>query len=151
MLSDVASPEPSRAVRDAVSAVMRGNRRSDTRPELAVRSLLHAAGLRYRVDYPLPFDKRRKADILFSRQRLAVFIDGCFWHGCPEHYRPAKTDPDGFWAAKLQQNAARDADTDQRLAECGWTVLRFWEHEDPHAVAARVREEVTLIGQRQHR
>jgi len=128
---------------------MRGNRRRDTRPELAVRSLLYAAGLRYRVDYPLPFDKRRRADIVFPRQRLAVFIDGCFWHGCPDHYRTAKADIGGFWATKLQQNAARDEDTDRRLADSGWTVMRFWEHEDPHAVAERVSEALNLNGPRQ--
>lgn len=150
MLSDMTG-EPSRAVTDAVSAVMRGNRRRDTRPEVAVRSLLHAEGLRYRVDFSLPFDKRRKADIVFPRQRLAVFVDGCFWHGCPEHYRPAKTDPDGFWAAKLQRNAMRDRDTDRRLLECGWTVMRFWEHEDPGLVAARICEALMLIKQRDQR
>lgn len=127
---------------------MRGNRRRDTRPELAVRSLLHSSGLRYRVDYPLPFDKRRKADIVFTRQRLAIFVDGCFWHGCPDHYRPAKNDPDGFWGRKHQENVARDKDTDRRLAECGWTVMRFWEHEDPQAVATRIREALSLSHER---
>ena len=81
--------------------------------------------------------------------RVVVFIDGCFWHGCPDHYRPAKVDIDGFWATKLQQNAARDEDTDRRLADSGWTVMRFWEHEDPHAVAERVIEVLNLNGPRQ--
>lgn len=119
---------------------MRGNRRRDTRPEMAVRRLLHASGLRYRVDVPLSFDRRRRADIVFSRQRVAVFIDGCFWHGCPQHYRPPTSDPEQFWQSKLAENRRRDSDTDARLRADGWVVLRFWEHEYPEEVADRIRE-----------
>ena len=122
---------------------MRSNRRRDTGPEMAVRRLLHASGLRYRVDYPLPFDRRRKADIAFTRQRIAVFIDGCFWHGCPEHFVAPKTNSD-YWRVKIAGNIARDQDSDSRLQAAGWIVLRSWEHEDPGTVAQRVREMVTL-------
>lgn len=116
---------------------MLGNRRRDTAPELAVRRALHAAGLRYRVDFPLAFDRRRRADVVFTRQKVAVFIDGCFWHGCPDHSTTPKRNTD-YWGPKLARNAARDLDTTARLTDEGWTVLRFWEHEDPAAVAASI-------------
>lgn len=118
---------------------MQANRRRDTEPELLIRRMLHASGLRYRVDYSLPFDRRRKADIVFTRAKVAVMIDGCFWHRCPEHYVPPKSNVD-YWEAKTLGNAARDRDTDDRLRELGWTVLRFWEHEDPEVVAHQIRE-----------
>lgn len=116
---------------------MQGNRSRDTSPELAVRRLLHAAGLRYRVDQRPEPSLRRTADIVFTKQRVAVFIDGCFWHACPEHGTRARANA-GYWSEKLEQNARRDADTTVRLEEAGWTVLRFWEHEDPTHVANRV-------------
>lgn len=116
---------------------MRANRSRDTTPELRVRRALHALGLRYRVHWSLPFDRRRRADIAFTRHRVAVFIDGCFWHGCPEHYVPPSSNP-GYWSAKVAGNRARDADTTARLEELGWTVLRAWEHEDVDAVVDRV-------------
>lgn len=113
---------------------MQGNRRRDTSPELRVRKLLHAAGLRYRVDWPLPFDRRRRADIVFPKQRLVVFIDGCFWHGCPEHYVAPRSNAE-FWAAKIEGNILRDRDTDLRLEKAGWAVVRIWEHSDSRAAA----------------
>ena len=116
---------------------MLGNRRRDTAPELLIRRLLHAQGLRYRVDWPLPFDRRRRADIVFTKQKVAVFIDGCFWHGCPEHYIAPRANRE-YWADKVAGNEARDRDTDHRLHDTGWTVLRFWEHEDAGDVARRV-------------
>jgi len=116
---------------------MQANRGRDTGPELALRRMLHARGLRYRVDHALPFDRRRRADIVFTRARVAVFVDGCFWHGCPEHGTTPRTNST-FWAAKIARNRARDADTDARLAEAGWTVLRFWEHEDVEDCVGRV-------------
>ncbi|WP_255647253.1 very short patch repair endonuclease [Nocardiopsis sp. MT53] len=116
---------------------MRANRGRDTGPELAVRRLVHAAGLRYRVSArPLPA-LRRTADLVFTRRRVAVFVDGCFWHGCPEHHTTARTNA-AYWAEKVRANRERDADTDRRLGEAGWTVLRFWEHEEPAAVAERI-------------
>lgn len=120
-------------------ASMRGNRGRDTAPELAVRRLLHASGLRYRVDFaPSMIHRRRRADIVFTGARVAVFVDGCFWHGCPEHYRPSKTNT-SYWGPKIVANRQRDRETNGLLENEGWTVLRFWEHEDPHAVAAAIR------------
>ena len=117
---------------------MRANRGRDTGPEMRVRRLLHGLGLRYRVDLaPLPGSRRRRADVVFTRARVAVFIDGCFWHGCPEHCRPPRTNAD-FWRSKLLRNQERDAETDALLVAEGWVVLRFWEHEDPAVVAGRI-------------
>ncbi len=115
---------------------MLGNRRRDTSPELAVRRLLHAAGLRYRVDFA-PLGGRRWADIVFTRRRIAVYIDGCFWHGCPQHATHPKRNAD-YWLPKLAHNIERDRETDAQLRAAGWTVLRFWEHEAPAAVAAQI-------------
>lgn len=127
---------------DAVRAVMRANRRRDSGPEMRVRRLLHGLGLRYRVDFaPLPGARRRRADVVFTRARVAVFIDGCFWHGCPRHCRPPRTNAD-FWRAKLRRNQERDAETDTFLAAAGWVSLRYWEHEDPEIVARRVADVV---------
>lgn len=121
---------------------MRANRRRDTAPELAVRRLVHAAGLRYRVDFaPLPDHRRLRADLVFTRAKVAVFVDGCFWHGCPQHHTVAKSNAD-FWAAKLTSNRARDERVNATLDAAGWTVLRFWEHERPEVVAEAVRAAV---------
>ena len=121
----------------AVRAVMRGNKSRDTRPELAVRSAAHALGLRYRVGVsPLP-GLRRTADLVFSRAKVAVFVDGCFWHGCPEHHRPARRNSE-FWTAKINGNITRDADTDLRLRDAGWRVIRIWEHESPGHAASKI-------------
>ncbi|WP_093175484.1 very short patch repair endonuclease [Sinosporangium album] len=117
---------------------MLGNRNRDTSPELLLRSLLHAAGLRYRVAAkPLP-SMRRTADVVFRPIRVAVFIDGCFWHGCPQHFVPPKTNPD-YWRDKIGRNMQRDRDTDERLAEAGWQVLRFWEHQPAEECAEIVK------------
>lgn len=115
---------------------MQANQRRDTRPELAVRHLLHAAGLRYRVDFA-PLGGRRRADIVFTRRRIAVFIDGCFWHGCPAHATLPKRNS-GYWLPKLRRNIERDRETDEVLRLAGWCVLRFWEHEAPEVVVESV-------------
>lgn len=112
---------------------MKSNRRRDTTPELAIRRLLHARGMRYRVDVPLEFDRRRRADILFPSARLVVFIDGCFWHGCEQHYSVPVSNAE-FWATKRAKNISRDEETTARLMQSGWTVKRYWEHEAPAAV-----------------
>ncbi|MCC3322635.1 DNA mismatch endonuclease Vsr [Gordonia bronchialis] len=126
----------------AARASMRGNRRRDTRPELEVRRLLHAMGLRYRVDLaPLPESRRNRADIVFIRARVAVFIDGCYWHKCPDHYRPARRNAN-FWSAKIEGNRERDRRVTAMLEGAGWTVLRFWEHEPAAEVADAVADEV---------
>jgi DNA mismatch endonuclease, patch repair protein len=122
----------------AVRNVMRANRGRDTKPELALRSAIHALGLRYRVGLrPIP-EIRRTADIVFTKAKVAVFLDGCFWHGCPEHHRPAKKNSE-FWTAKITGNITRDANTDACLRQAGWRVIRVWEHENPDDAAARIR------------
>lgn len=133
-----AHPGPSSST---VSERMSRLRRRDTRPEVAVRRLLHALGLRYRVAYAVPGQRRRTIDVAFTRQRVALFIDGCFWHGCPQHgTRPAANAE--WWRTKIAANKARDADTSELLGEAGWVVLRFWEHEPPEVVADAVRQVV---------
>jgi DNA mismatch endonuclease (patch repair protein) len=120
-----------------VSARMSKQRRRDTGPEVAIRRILHRAGLRYRVAWPIPGIRRRTVDIAFPRVRVAVFIDGCFWHGCPDHKgKPAANS--AWWAEKLAKNKARDALTSDGLLQQGWTVVRIWEHEDAAEAAARI-------------
>jgi len=136
-------PDGSWASSAANRKSMQGNRSRDTTPELAIRRLLHAEGLRYRVNRSPLKGLRRRADVIFGPSKVAVFIDGCYWHGCPDHYVPPKTNP-GYWSPKISGNIARDRDTDARLTEAGWLVLRFWEHENAaecsSQIAAAVRE-----------
>ncbi len=111
---------------------MQAVKRRDTKPELLLRSELHRRGLRFFVDRaPLP-KMRRRADLVFPRKKVAVYVDGCFWHGCPIHGTWPKNNAD-WWRAKIEGNRARDRDTDERLADAGWTVVRVWEHEGPEA------------------
>lgn len=117
--------------------VMQGNRSRDTSPELAVRRRLHADGFRFRVAHRPEPGVNRTADIVFTKQRIAIFIDGCYWHACPEHRTVSRANA-SYWSNKLARNVARDADTNSRLQDAGWTVLRFWEHEDPDTVAATI-------------
>lgn len=113
-------------------------RRRDTKPERAIRSLLHAAGKRYRVDVRLDLEGARpRPDILFTRARVAVFVDGCFWHCCPEHGRQPSVNG-GYWGPKLERNIARDRNADAALQDAGWTVVRVWEHEDPGDAAEHI-------------
>jgi DNA mismatch endonuclease, patch repair protein len=121
---------------------MRAIRSRDTKPELAVRALLHAQGLRYRVDLAPLKGVRRRADIVFTRQKIAVFIDGCFWHYCPVHGRDAASNTE-YWGPKLRRNVERDRETDTLLRQQGWVVLRFWEHEEPEAVADAISTSVS--------
>ena len=120
---------------------MQANRRRDTQPELALRRLLHARGLRYRVDYRPIRGLRNKSDIVFTRRRVAVFIDGCFWHGCPEHYFASKTNVD-YWEPKIEQNRLRDEAVTAALEEAGWRVIRVWEHECVEEAADRIEAAV---------
>ncbi|MEV6002248.1 very short patch repair endonuclease [Streptomyces griseomycini] len=113
----------------------------NTRAELAVRRLLHAAGLRYRVEYPVPGMPRRRLDVAFPRAKVAVLIDGCFWHGCPQHATQPKANAE-WWRSKLDRNMARDRETTEHLLAAGWTVLRFWEHTPAEEIAATVRAAV---------
>lgn len=119
---------------------MRNTPQRDTPPERRLRSALFALGLRYRVQTPPLSGVRRRADVVFPRERVAVFVDGCFWHSCPIHGTQPKAN-ELWWAEKLAANRSRDADTDARLVAAGWISIRVWEHDDP-AEAARA------IGQR---
>ena len=127
-------PEPSSP---EASRRMKRVRQRGTGAELALRRALHAKGLRYRLHVPLLTKPRRVVDIVFPGPRVAVFVDGCFWHGCPEHGTWPKKNAD-FWREKIEANRARDADTNRRLEALGWTVVRVWAHEDPEEAAERV-------------
>lgn len=127
----------------AAQATMRANRGRDTGPELALRRAVHARGLRYYVNRRPVRGIRRTADLVFPRARLAVFVDGCFWHGCPVHHTVAKTNAD-FWVKKVSRNRERDAETNRLLADEGWTVLRIWEHVPVQEAADRVAEAVRV-------
>lgn len=121
---------------------MAKQKRAGTKPEVALRRELHRRGARYFVDRaPLP-KLRRRADLVFPRRRVAVYVDGCFWHSCPEHATFPKNNAE-WWAEKLAGNVARDRDTDARLAAAGWTVVRVWEHEPAAAAADLVMRIVT--------
>ncbi|MFF7183787.1 very short patch repair endonuclease [Streptomyces sp. NPDC008222] len=109
----------------------------NTAAELTVRRLLHAAGLRYRVEYPVPGMARRRIDVAFTSVKVAVLIDGCFWHGCPEHATSPRSNAE-WWRQKLDRNMARDMETTEHLVAAGWEVLRFWEHEAAEDVALRI-------------
>ena len=125
---------------DAVHQKMSPLARRDTTPELALRRVLHRRGLRYRVHRrPLP-DLARQADIVFPGTKVAVFVDGCFWHGCPEHGRRAHRTNGWFWPNKIATNKDRDRDTDARLVAVGWEAVRIWEHENPEQAADRVAD-----------
>jgi DNA mismatch endonuclease, patch repair protein len=119
-------PHPSSAGR---SANMRANRRTDTKPELALRRALHRLGYRYRKDYRLDLDggRRVRPDIAFTGRKVAIFVDGCFWHACPEHGSKPRAN-EWYWGPKLQRNVDRDRLTDAALTAAGWTVVRLWEH-----------------------
>ncbi len=121
---------------------MQSNRSRDTKPELALRSAVHARGLRYRVSAKPLAGLRRTADLVFPRAKVAVFLDGCFWHGCPEHHTVASANAK-FWVDKVEGNRARDRDTDGRLIDAGWVIVRVWEHEDPVDAARRIEEIVS--------
>jgi DNA mismatch endonuclease (patch repair protein) len=113
--------------------------RRDTKPELALRRLLHGRGLRFRVDRAVLADRRRRADIVFGPAKVAVYVDGCFWHGCPIHATWPKANAE-FWREKIEANQARDRDTDKRLERAGWHVERVWEHELPQEAADRIEQ-----------
>jgi DNA mismatch endonuclease (patch repair protein) len=117
---------------------MRRNRRVDSGPEARVRSILHSRGRRFRKHAPIRTDERLiRPDIVFTRARVAVFVDGCFWHRCPVHGNEPRLNT-AYWGPKLERNVARDRAVDAALAGAGWTVIRAWEHEQPETVADRV-------------
>ena len=110
------------------SVNMKANRRTDTKPELALRAALHARGYRYRKDFRLDLPLRRvRPDIAFTSRKVAVFLDGCFWHACPAHGTKPKSN-EWYWSPKLARNVERDRAADEALTQAGWTVVRLWEH-----------------------
>jgi DNA mismatch endonuclease (patch repair protein) len=128
-------PEPGTP---AATKIGKANRRVDTKPEVRVRSALHRQGLRYRKDLLIRVGAVRvRPDVVFTRARVALFIDGCFWHGCPDHQQVPRTNQ-GYWIPKLAANVERDRRVDAALREDGWAVLRAWEHEPVEAVVQRV-------------
>jgi DNA mismatch endonuclease (patch repair protein) len=135
------------AASPARSANMKGNRRTDTKPELALRSALHALGYRYRKDFRIDLPLRRvRPDIAFTKRKIAVFVDGCFWHACPEHGSQPKNN-EWYWSPKLAKNVERDRAADAALTQAGWTVVRLWEHVPiPDAVAAVVAALAPPVG-----
>lgn len=136
------SPEASTR---AVRRTMQGNRKTGTRPERLLRSELHRRGLRFRKNYPLRPDEGRivRPDIVFTRVRVTVFVDGCFWHRCPEHGNSPHANS-VYWKPKLDRNAARDRETDRRLTSAGWKIIRVWEHDNIADAADLVQQAISF-------
>lgn len=135
------SPEEPTVVPPMVRRRMQATRQRDTKPELLLRRELHKRGLRYRVDVPVLPMSRRRADVVFRKARVAVFVDGCFWHSCPDHGSSPRANS-GWWSEKLAANVARDRASDVELEGAGWKVIRVWEHESPTEAADRVERAV---------
>lgn len=135
-MSPVSRSQP-RPASASVRSRMARTRGRDTNPELRIRSALHARGFRFRVDASPLVGLRRRADLVFRPVRVAVFVDGCFWHRCPEHWNQPVNNAE-FWRQKIGHNVERDRETDQRLTEAGWRVIRIWEHEPIDAAVERV-------------
>lgn len=133
-------PPAPKASSDGARAVMVGNRGSDTGPERALRSALHGRGLRFFKNHR-PAGLRCRADVVFPTERIAVFVDGCFWHRCPIHGVTPRTNAD-YWTPKLERNVARDRRNDKALSSAGWKVVRVWEHDEPDRAAADIAEKV---------
>lgn len=132
---------PPRSVDATTSRRMSRQRTRDTEPEMLLRRELHRRGLRYRVDVSIPGLPRRRADLLFTPAKVAVFVDGCFWHGCPVHgRRPLTNGP--YWRLKIEKNIARDVENTRILGEHGWHVVRIWEHDDLDCAAKLLRVDV---------
>ena len=126
----------------AATSVGKGNRRADTKPEVRLRSRLHRRGLRFRKDLLVRAGEVKvHPDIVFTKARVAVFVDGCFWHGCPEHQVVPKSNRD-YWVPKLRRNVGRDRAADDALGADGWTVLRVWEHEDVNSAGRLIAQVV---------
>ncbi len=128
-----------------VSSVMRGNRRSNTRPEVRIRSYLHRQGYRFRKDYQINANGRNcRPDIVFTKQRLAIFIDGCFWHQCPDHGRIPSVNK-GYWEKKLLGNTKRDKEDTSSLRVAGWRVVRIWEHVSLEDAVKAIKDELIRL------
>lgn len=130
------NPKPSS---NAALNRMKAAKTKNTAPEKALRSELHKRGLRYRVDVRPVKDLNRRADIVFRPAKVAVFVDGCFWHGCPKHGTQAKANAE-FWKNKIERNQERDKGTNYFLKKAGWKVVRIWEHENPEKASARIQK-----------
>lgn len=126
-------PDPSVSLRFSAQKTV------GTRPEILLRRALHARGLRFRVQFPVPGLPRRRMDIALTRAHLAVFVDGCFWHGCPDHCVTPKTNAE-WWLTKIALNRDRDRHTSVHLTQAGWRVLRVWEHTPAEEAADLVEE-----------
>ena len=132
-------PEP---LNEVVRSRMKAQKRRDTKLELSIRRDLHARGYRFRVDHRLEPSIRVRGDIVFTKRKLVVFVDGCFWHGCPEHATAPKNNAD-WWREKLAANVARDSRANNELRGLGWTVLRVWEHESTEVAVERILRALT--------
>ena len=130
----IRNPVPSSA---AALKRMQAAKPNDTAPEKALRSILHKKGLRYQVDTRPVKELNRRADIVFRSVKVAIFVDGCFWHGCPIHGTQAKANAE-FWKNKIKQNQLRDTNTNKQLKKAGWRVVRAWEHEDSRKTAEKI-------------
>jgi len=137
------SPMP-KPLSGEVQSQMKRQARRDTKPEMAVRRRLHALGFRYRVNYSVPGMRRRTIDVAFPRDQLAVFVDGCFWHGCPDHGASPKNNAE-WWATKISMNKARDAETAEFLRDHGWNAVRIWEHQQPDEAVMQVVQALTEL------
>ena len=135
-------PKESFASTPGVRSRMQQQKMRDTRPELALRRELHRLGLRYRLHRQIVPGTRRRVDIAFGPAKVAVFVDGCFWHGCPIHGVREPVANKWYWPLKIAGNKERDTDTTRRLEESGWLVLRYWEHEPPDVAAQSIAEAV---------
>lgn len=123
---------------------MKANRSRNTRPELRLRRALFAVGYRYRVSLMLEVPGRRvRPDLIFTKRRLAIFVDGCYWHRCPEHGR-MPSDATGYWHAKLQRNVERDQQINEALSAAGWRVLRIWEHVSLNDAVKSVEDALSM-------
>ena len=131
----------------AVRNVMQANRGVDTGPEIRLRSLVHKAGLRYAIDVRPEADINRRADLVFRAAKVAVFVNGCFWHGCPKHYSSPKSNK-RYWSEKVRRNRERDIETRFLLKRRGWRVLVFWEHQPAQSCGERV---VSVVSERKRR
>ena len=148
-MSSIRSRAPS-ASSERVARTMRAVPSRDTKPEVVLRSALHRLGYRFRKDVgPVP-GMRCKADIVFTKSRVCVFVDGCFWHGCPEHYRTPKKNSE-WWDEKIHDNAARDTRKTRQLSDKGWSVLRIWEHDISRSLDDCVRRVEDALEQSQYR
>jgi len=142
-MPQVLSPSPETSRR------MAKVRQKGTDAEIALRREIRKMGLRYRVDYEVLKKPRRIADIAFPRRKIAIFVDGCFWHGCPEHATWPKQNAE-FWRQKIESNRRRDTDTNDRLRDINWTVLRFWSHESPSEAAKTIARVIALADSKRH-